>query len=457
MRTFNVLVLLAVLAAPVLAAKEDAPAAAAPKAAWEAMLQERNAARMARNIELFRGLPGMRAKEFLEAWATSGKSAEGEERFFIGLWYNTAERHAEAMSTFRVCVKDEGLPANLLPQAVTSFGQALLGALGAGALEGDKAAATIDEAEGFLALLKAPEHAQMRAMHHRTLAYCHDRLGRSDPVVSHWKAATEANPGMAYLAAREILGNLVSNTHAMEAYDGLRERAGKIVADMTKVFEGHLATVREGGNARAIQGAESALQRMPALLEPLKLLGQKAPEWTLVHAYGKTKAIADVADKVTIIDFWATWCHWCVKSFPALREVLRDYSGKDLALVGATTYAGRVWPSRYDIDDDLKDKGGAVPPVQLPRGATEQQRADFEKIEKETIAKFIENHEMNWDVVILDRAEPSAKYGLSGWPYAMVLDRQGRIRSFKSGALLRSQPWRVAKFRELLDDLLAEK
>jgi hypothetical protein len=38
----------------------------------------------------------------------------------------------------------------------------------------------------------------------------------------------------------------------------------------------------------------------------------------------------------------------------------------------------------------------------------------------------------------------------------VVIDRQGRVRHFKSGALLRDKPEGVAKFRAVLDRLLAE-
>jgi thiol-disulfide isomerase/thioredoxin len=159
-----------------------------------------------------------------------------------------------------------------------------------------------------------------------------------------------------------------------------------------------------------------------------------------------------------MLDFWATWCGWCIKSFPALRDLVRDYADSDLALVGVTAHAGYVVPHRYDLDDDLKDRAGSPPtPLRLARGASEEQKAAHQEKSLEVIGQFIRNHELTWDIVLIDEDEPSAKYALTGWPHAVVLDRQGRIRYFKSGALLRDRPEQVAKFRKILDALLAEK
>ena len=37
-------------------------------------------------------------------------------------------------------------------------------------------------------------------------------------------------------------------------------------------------------------------------------------------------------EKITIIDFWATWCKPCVKSIPELINIYDDYSGRGLLL-----------------------------------------------------------------------------------------------------------------------------
>ena len=82
--------------------------------------------------------------------------------------------------------------------------------------------------------------------------------------------------------------------------------------------------------------------------------------------------------------------------------------------------------------------------------------AAFPAKEKAIIATFIKNHEMTWPVVMIDKLEPGAKYALTGWPHAVVLDKQGRVRAFKSGALLRDRKEGVKKARKILERLMAE-
>jgi len=196
------------------------------------------------------------------------------------------------------------------------------------------------------------------------------------------------------------------------------------------------------------------------------MLGEAAPEWTLEHAFGGTKALGELRGKVVVLDFWATWCPWCIRSFPAIRDLLRDYEKRGLVVVGVTASAGRVYAERYDLDDDFKDKveaGKRAQPAAMI--ATTRNPADgvsyfepeaYKVREIEVIKTFVGNHKMTWPVVMIDKAEPGPKYALGGWPHAVVIDRQGRVRYFKSGALLRDDPAAVKKFRKVLETLLGE-
>lgn len=59
----------------------------------------------------------------------------------------------------------------------------------------------------------------------------------------------------------------------------------------------------------------------------------EAPGFTLKNPEGKDVSLADFRGKWVILDFWGTWCPWCIKGFPALKEAYKKYEGK-LEIIG---------------------------------------------------------------------------------------------------------------------------
>lgn len=60
-----------------------------------------------------------------------------------------------------------------------------------------------------------------------------------------------------------------------------------------------------------------------------KLIGQPLPAFQFITSSGEKRAAADFAGKVTVIDFWATWCSWCLKGMPAVDRIRKKYAGND--------------------------------------------------------------------------------------------------------------------------------
>ncbi len=52
------------------------------------------------------------------------------------------------------------------------------------------------------------------------------------------------------------------------------------------------------------------------------------PKFTLKDIHGDTVSLEDFADKVVILNFWASWCEPCVDEFPTLIKLIKHFKGK---------------------------------------------------------------------------------------------------------------------------------
>jgi peroxiredoxin len=68
------------------------------------------------------------------------------------------------------------------------------------------------------------------------------------------------------------------------------------------------------------------------------LIGNPAPEFALDPlANSKSKlGTSALSGKVVLLDFWATWCGPCKKSFPKIEELRVKYQGSDFRVVAVS-------------------------------------------------------------------------------------------------------------------------
>ena len=87
------------------------------------------------------------------------------------------------------------------------------------------------------------------------------------------------------------------------------------------------------------------------------LLNNPGPDFTTDTVNGKGKASPSAnKGKVLIVDFWATWCEPCKKSFPKLQDLYTKYKGQ-LEIVAI---------SEDEENNGLKDFGDAHGNVKFP-------------------------------------------------------------------------------------------
>lgn len=59
----------------------------------------------------------------------------------------------------------------------------------------------------------------------------------------------------------------------------------------------------------------------------------EAPNFTFNDVNGKPVSLSDFLGKWVVIDFWGSWCPWCIKGFPKLKEAYAKYK-PELEVIG---------------------------------------------------------------------------------------------------------------------------
>ena len=111
-----------------------------------------------------------------------------------------------------------------------------------------------------------------------------------------------------------------------------------------------------------------------------------APDFTLDDINGKPLALSSLRGKYVILDFWGSWCPWCIKGFPEMKNYYEKYKGK-FEILG------------IDCNDTQEKWKAAVEKYQLPWLHVYNPR----------------------DTKILDA------YAIQGFPTKIIIDPEGKI------------------------------
>lgn len=77
-----------------------------------------------------------------------------------------------------------------------------------------------------------------------------------------------------------------------------------------------------------------------------------APAFTLPDLNGKKVSLSDFRGKWVVLDFWGSWCGWCVKGFPALKEAYTKYGDKIVVIGIDCNESEEEWRAgvrKYDL------------------------------------------------------------------------------------------------------------
>jgi thiol-disulfide isomerase/thioredoxin len=124
-------------------------------------------------------------------------------------------------------------------------------------------------------------------------------------------------------------------------------------------------------------------------------IGNPAPDFTLTTLDGRSVSLSDYADRVVLVNFWATWCPSCVGQMPEYEQVYQRYGqpAGDGQLVSDFVILGVNLQEEPDWVKEFTSSLGLTYPILLDK----------------------------------DGSVTGRQYQVSGMPASILIDRQGII------------------------------
>jgi len=156
-----------------------------------------------------------------------------------------------------------------------------------------------------------------------------------------------------------------------------------------------------GGTNNSVQPQETQIadeSKTESTEQTTDKIDKTSPDFELETLDGTTIKLSDLKGKNVIINFWATWCGYCVLEMPDLQKLQDAYKDEDLLILAVNV------------------------------GET-----------KEVVQKFMEENKLNLTVLLDTDSSIANLYGLRSFPSTIAVNKNGEIVTGYVGMLTYSQ------------------
>ena len=158
--------------------------------------------------------------------------------------------------------------------------------------------------------------------------------------------------------------------------------------DVEKALSTLKPEVKAGPMSDIVTAFQMMVDKEKARKEASKTVadGCVAPDFTLNDIEGKPFSLSSLRGKYVVLDFWGSWCIWCIRGMPEMKNYYAKYAGK-FEIVGVDC---------NDTDQKWKDA--------------------------------VKKNELPWKHVYCPKgSDLLAKYAIQGFPTKIVIDPEGKI------------------------------